>query len=354
MRALGLFRKRGWLLQAGTSPPSPLEAIDAPSVSTDLSHVWVEVTNACNLQCGHCYAGSGPNASRNDELDEQQWLLVLTDVLSRECKTITFIGGEPLVRLDLLEFLIPRLRQLRSDLNIRIFSNLTHPARVLKSLTLLKDCGVRFGTSLYGADPGTHDAMTKIKGSWERTIESIRILLDEGIPVFAGAYVDEHEMTSTASLSNWIQGLGVGDFKVTSPAQVGRGIGLDWKSDISGNIRPRVKDFSFGSRSKNRELHNCFADHFSIRPNGDVNPCIMMRETAYGNIVADGLEKVLASQHRQTLSKLSKNAVEGCNVCEFREGCFDCRPEAIGTSGNLLKKSDCGYDPRLDHVDDLL
>jgi MoaA/NifB/PqqE/SkfB family radical SAM enzyme len=71
-----------------------------------LRHVALEVTSRCNLSCRHCYAHAGPDRGRDDlNLAE---LLGLAFSLRRDFGkrvAIDILGGEPMVRPDLLPFL---------------------------------------------------------------------------------------------------------------------------------------------------------------------------------------------------------------------------------------------------------
>ena len=71
-----------------------------------LRHVALEVTSRCNLSCRHCYANAGPDRGAGDlNLAE---LLGLAFSLRRDFRqpvAIDILGGEPLVRPDLLPFL---------------------------------------------------------------------------------------------------------------------------------------------------------------------------------------------------------------------------------------------------------
>ncbi len=93
------------------------------------------------------------------------------------------------------------------------------------------------------------------------------------------------------------------------------------------------------------QTHNCFADRISINQSGEVLPCIMARDSSHGNILKDDLSTILDSSSYKTYSSLSKDKIEGCKDCEFKYGCFDCRPDAQSGSDNLLRKPDCGYSP---------
>jgi len=74
-------------------------------------------------------------------------------------------------------------------------------------------------------------------------------------------------------------------------------------------------------------------------------PCIFARDHIVSN-VNQGLEEAVNSEELQGLWGITRDRVEGCNCCEYRYACHDCRPLAEDTTGNLYAKSPrCTYDP---------
>lgn len=67
-----------------------------PLIDNSLKGAYFYLTNACNLQCSHCYMFSGSAA--NDELSINEWLLLIDDFSSLGGKAITFSGGEVLAK----------------------------------------------------------------------------------------------------------------------------------------------------------------------------------------------------------------------------------------------------------------
>ncbi len=64
----------------------------------------VNVTNACNLRCTHCFVfrDDNPNAAR-DKMDDETMLTRLADLRDKHnIKTMYFMGGEPMIRKDLV------------------------------------------------------------------------------------------------------------------------------------------------------------------------------------------------------------------------------------------------------------
>jgi radical SAM protein with 4Fe4S-binding SPASM domain len=63
--------------------------------------VW-NSTRRCNLRCGHCYAGAGPERDPG-ELTTAEAVKMIDDLAAYRVPVLLFSGGEPLLREDLFE-----------------------------------------------------------------------------------------------------------------------------------------------------------------------------------------------------------------------------------------------------------
>lgn len=324
--------------------------LDFPSLEqrplpSKFSHVWLEVTNACNLSCQHCYSDSSPKVNRADEMTVEQWKFIIDKLLKHGVQQLTFIGGEPMIRPELVRTLAAYVYEKAPSTNLRIFSNLSF--RVPKDIVIdyIKEYNIHIGTSLYGTNPTTHDAMTKLNGSWKKTTAFIKRLTEEKIPVFAGYYHNEQHPIDRIEVNNWIESLGVTNYTVEIPSPVGRAVHQNWKKEAVENHLPAIKYFSYATPTENQHYHNCFKDVLTVKHNGVVIPCIMQRDFPLIDLKEHNMSDLFSNTLFQEFAGLNKDKIEGCKECEFRYGCFDCRPDAMGTSNNVYAKPDCGYEP---------
>jgi len=260
---------------------------------------------------------------------------------------ITFIGGEPTIRLDVAEVIAKLVREKSPQTRLRMFSNFAVPSRTQALVSFVKNYGVEIGTAVYGITSESHDRMTGINGSFIRTLQLIDEMKKSGVDVFVGMYVDLSEPIMEKRCNDWLRSIGVNKFEVIAPSQVGRGAIKVWRNLKSRNSNKKILSFTSRHLSQAKNGHNCFLDHFVIKPNGDLSPCIMMRDIHYGNIKSLSIKDVLNTVEYKEAAALSKDAIDGCSSCEFRYACFDCRPDAMGGLNDVTKKPACGYDPRL-------
>lgn len=347
-----------WLLAQGaiSRAPRTKSCLDPPlrqdngNKPNQFSHVWLELTNSCNLSCQHCYANSSPASDRTGELTSDQWTALCRQLIEHGVSQFTFIGGEPLVRKLVLRQVSEELRRISPGLKLRVFSNLTIFPQSEDWLSFFESMKFSFGTSIYGTTAEAHDAVTRQPGSWEKTTQNIRLLRARRLPVFAGYYAtttlseDERKVVEKFLSVD----LGLEDFTIDKPSVVGRAQSMSLSSSETKNILPNIKRMSHATDLAMSGMHNCFADVLAIRPNGSVIPCIMQRDTELANLAEQPLKSLWQNNNYRRYRQLSKDHIDGCRECEFRYACFDCRPAAIAGGTNLVAKPACGYDPRLE------
>lgn len=131
----------------------------------DFTHLYLELTSACNLACRHCCVGN--NATR--ELDHVAELL---HSFSGKGKYITLSGGEPLLRRDWVD--IAALSQ-GLGFTTTLFTNGTLVEAHIESLLALQ---VKVAISLDGADDA-HNQL--LRGpSYRKVMKAVDLLVEAG------------------------------------------------------------------------------------------------------------------------------------------------------------------------------
>ena len=99
----------------------------------EINFAWLELTNACNLKCIHCYGEFGYNDNLNT-MKEEDWTKVIDQLYDLGCRNIQLIGGEPMCfrgYKNIVEYL--RIKEFKK---ITIFTNATliseHDVKFLK------------------------------------------------------------------------------------------------------------------------------------------------------------------------------------------------------------------------------
>lgn len=142
----------------------------------------IAVTYRCNLRCRFCYAGcgNGCGAPRRGEMSIDQIRTILHTIYHEaQAPTVSFTGGEPLLRADLPE-MVSYAKSLGFRVNLISNGTLATPERV----KALADAGLDSAqVSLEGPNASLHDRITGVAGSFIRSVAGLRRLRDAGITV---------------------------------------------------------------------------------------------------------------------------------------------------------------------------
>lgn len=136
--------------------------------------VACDITNKCNMRCLHCYNESGENNYICNELSDEEFLKLIDDICEVGAVGFCFCGGEPLLRKDLVLKSAKRLK----NAQIKNISLVTNGLLMTEELAReLIDSGVsNIQYSLDGSTAETHETLRNMKGSFQKTLNAIKIL----------------------------------------------------------------------------------------------------------------------------------------------------------------------------------
>lgn len=137
------------------------------------STTW-ELTYRCNERCIHCF---NPGASHVEgdksfrkvkETDFEKIIKVLDDFKSIGVFRIMITGGELFIRKDIFK-IIEEIKKRRFSLTIFTNGTLLGDNEIDKLANYYPS---RIELSLYSHKPEAHDKITRLKGSWEKTVKT--------------------------------------------------------------------------------------------------------------------------------------------------------------------------------------
>lgn len=137
--------------------------------------VGFEMTSRCNEDCCHCVRSRW----LGNELSYDEITDILHQLADEGAMELTYTGGDPLVRPDFLPIM-----QKSHELGFALFlfTNATLVTRdMARELARLRVQEV--DVSVYGVTPAVHDGITRLKGSYRRTLRGIEYLDEVGIPI---------------------------------------------------------------------------------------------------------------------------------------------------------------------------
>ena len=133
--------------------------------------LFVELTYGCNLKCVHCY---NPKNINNVQIDINKMKEVIDQARELGVFHITFSGGESTLHKNFIE-IVEYARSKR--MSVEIFTNgqtLYDNQDLLERL--VKTYPYRIGLSMYSLDGDTHEKITSVKGSHNKTLSVIKEL----------------------------------------------------------------------------------------------------------------------------------------------------------------------------------
>jgi radical SAM protein with 4Fe4S-binding SPASM domain len=311
--------------------------------------VQLDLTYRCNERCVHCYLdhddhGEMTTAEIKDLLDQMADAGVFY---------LTISGGEILMRRDFFEIL-EYARKRTFCIKLKTNGILIRK----KEADRIKDLGVEsVQVSIYSHIPEVHDAITKLPGSLEDSIEAIRRLRAHGIHVIMANVLMTQNARDYAGVQQLAAELGaqfILDPTITPMMDGDRAI-LNLNVDEAalrevfqnGALVGNVEEFCAPPRGPDEEALDmlpCSAGHTAcyVSPYGDVYPCVQfplpsgnVRRTKFVDIWRD-------SPQLKEVRSITLRDMPSCSQCTHGGTCTRC-PGLAFLEGNMRGPSsqDC-------------
>jgi sulfatase maturation enzyme AslB (radical SAM superfamily) len=197
------------MVHASPSNPSPDPAIhseDRGLPPAFLWKLWIYTNYDCNLKCSYCVAKSGPNVPRR-ALGLENVKRLVEEAVDLGFEQVFFTGGEPFILNEIYEML--------AYASARIKTTVLTNAMLLRGQRVEKLCAIANDTlivqvSLDGGRPEDHDAY-RGAGTWEKTVEGIRLLQEQGFRVRIGTTETPVNSAHLDTLCEFHRSLGIPD-----------------------------------------------------------------------------------------------------------------------------------------------
>ena len=193
------------------NPTDPLPIAESSTSPQDSSpamfwKLWIYTNYDCNLKCSYCVAKSGPNAPRR-ALGLENVKRLVDEAVELGFEHIFFTGGEP--------FLLNEIYEMLAYSSSRIKTTVLTNAMLLRGTRLEKLCAIAnddliVQASLDGGRPEDHDAY-RGPGTWEKTVEGIRLLQAAGFRVRLGTTETPANSTHLDKLCEFHRSIGILD-----------------------------------------------------------------------------------------------------------------------------------------------
>ncbi len=138
--------------------------------------ITVSITNTCNLKCCWCYGDCG-KIDTKPELSTEEWCKFVDYLVANDFIRIYIEGGEPFFRPDFLKILKRCARKMMTVVRTNGTLITDALAKELKTIGVGRIC-----VDVMGARAETHDALTGVEGSFEKSCIAVRRLAAVGQP----------------------------------------------------------------------------------------------------------------------------------------------------------------------------
>ena len=287
----------------------------------------------CNQKCLHCYA-AGQTLGQRPELTTDQWKALLEKLRRANIPQVTFTGGEPTLRQDLVElaeaaqWFVTRLntngRLLTPELCRGLFEASLDSVQV----------------TLYAADAAVHNALVGAEG-FDDTVQGIRNAAAAGLIVSVNTPLCSLNRDYSATL-RLVHSLGVRYATCSGLIPTGGAAGDESRAtrlgqeELAGILRQAADtahglgmelDFTSPGWLPEETLRSmgltlvpsCGAclSNMAIAPDGGVIPCqSWLSSQPLGNILADDWDKIWQSERCAAIRAKSAKMEQ---LCQLRE-----------------------------------
>lgn len=301
-----------------------------------------ELTLKCNMNCMHC--GSSAGIKRKKELTTDQWKSVTRELSELGGKFVTILGGEPFLRKDWYEI---SKDVVDNGMQLTIISNgILINEENIKKISKLNPYAIAI--SLDGGTPETHDTIRRVKGSFNKCLESIDLLKGAGINTSIITTLSKTNIKDLPKIKNLILNKGIA-WQVQIAVPMGRfskDLMLSKEEFYSAAVfiascrqkyeieqLPIMGAHCFGFFSKKLPNINiipvwrgCQAGItlLAIQSNGDVKGCLSLPdEFKEGNVLEKSLKDIwnerTFSEYNRRFKKSQLNG--DCKGCKYGKKC---------------------------------
>lgn len=299
-----------------------------------------ELTYGCNLRCVHCY--NPTHRALPQEVSSEEAFVILRQAADMGIVTVTFSGGEPLVRPDAFE-IFHEARRL--GFLVSLLTNATQFTATVADALEEIDCET-IGVSIYGATKETYERVTGVPGSYEPFVRGLEHAASRRLPVVVRMPLmtdNVHEVHEARAL---VERLGL-KFQYC----------LDIMPRTDGNLAPLAHRLS---PKQKVEINNslighttisradaacamtdafiscaCGRNRFAVTPYGEMNLCVAFPMPKYdlrSGTLRDGWEVL-----KRTVDDAQPNNHYECPRCDVRLHCKQGPSDAWLETGDMSR-----------------
>ena len=319
--------------------------------SNKLFSMTVELTYRCVEKCVHCYIENAKPFCEKDELTFNDYKNFLRQAREMGCVKVLLTGGEVLLRKDFCDIAEFAVKQ---GFIVDIYTTgIGLTDEIFERLCALNLNSVSF--SLYGGDSASHDAITGIQGSFDKTLKAMLMFRSTGIETFIKCVAMKQNFDA-------LEGL----YKLANRLKIFLSVST---KILSGHELKRSKDYRLGDAdlyekffaldAKYRQLkiqtdsqensdkiyykHVCSAglNSLLVDPFGGVHLCGGFLKSL-SNVREESLQSIWKKVNVAARKKIPRfcDMTPACKTCKYIEFCHICIAELERED---MTFSNCGH-----------
>lgn len=308
--------------------------------------VHLEIASICNERCVHCYI---PHEFKTGLMPFEMIKGIVEQCKDMNILHVTLSGGEPLLHPDFVRVLSLCKD---NDFSVNVLSNLTElDEEIVSEMASNPLLGVQ--ASLYSMDEEVHDAITGIKGSCKKTVDSILRLVDRHVPVQISCPIMKQNYASYTGVKEWGMKTGVpvsADYVIIGKCD-GSNENLQCRlcrEEIESVLVEDLRDSATRDalkeevkinrlRSQDEFICGVCGSSMCIGVDGSVFPCAGWEGCVLGNINESTLKDIwYHSDKAIRLRNLKRKDFIKCSSCDCSDYCVLC----LVRNANESKESD--------------
>jgi SynChlorMet cassette radical SAM/SPASM protein ScmF len=333
-----------------------------------LHSIYFYPTESCNLRCIHCWIRPSYAPDKNsyqiqnqENVSVETMEKVVTEALTLGLNHIKITGGEPFLNPRLFEYLNMFHRH---GLSLTFETNGTLLTKEIIQ-RLLRYNIRQFCTSLDGSIADVHERIRRVKGSYQKAVNGIQLLMENGIHpqvIFCLQEANAHDLENTIQFVNK---LGIRSFEINplalfderaSLVEDCKGLMIDellrLEKRIEGEFLQRYPDMYIdlylppalkGIKEISRyalctcKIHNICG----ILSNGDVSICGIgrrKRDLIMGNVKENGITGIWQEGgiFKEIREQVPFHLQGICGRCLFKYHCLGfCRADLLSNNQSL-------------------
>jgi radical SAM protein with 4Fe4S-binding SPASM domain len=302
--------------------------------------VSIEMTRRCPLDCLHCYNNlpMGDQAARAEEMTFEEHCRLLDELVEAGCLWILYSGGEIFARKDFLDIYTEAKKR---GFLITLFTNgILINERIADHLAKFPPFSIEI--TLYGATRKTYEALTQVRGSFDRCMRAVDLLLERKLPLklkTVPTSINQHEVYEMKRFS---ESRGV-EFKFDplvnpridcsqSPLAVRlspeEAVTLEFHDTRRKNDYRRLaeEDLAAGAKEVGSEATRYFCggglNGCAVDPNGTMSICVISHQQGY-NIRESSFREGWEGPMREIRAQ-KKTRPSICDRCQIQSLCSMC------------------------------